>query len=162
MEKAKIKMLVMDVDGTLTDGKVYIGKQGEIFKSFSVKDGCGIKDILPALNILPVILTGRKSEIVEHRSAELNIANVYQGCRDKAAKLIEIAESYHFSLKNGVYTEIAYIGDDILDLEAMRMCSVRACPQDAVEEIKGIANFICNCRAGDGAVRELIEYLKNS
>ena len=74
-----IKYLVMDVDGTLTDGKVYMGNQGEVFKAFSIKDGCGIHDILPKCKIEPIIVTGRKSKIVELRCQELGITKLFQG-----------------------------------------------------------------------------------
>ena len=78
-----IKFLIMDVDGTLTDGKIYMGNKGELFKAFDVKDGCGIKDILPEYGIIPVIITARQSDILKRRCEELNIINLYQGVRHK-------------------------------------------------------------------------------
>ena len=87
-----IRILIMDVDGTLTDGKIYMGCQGEVMKAFDVKDGCGIKDILPEAGIIPVIITARKSEIVKRRSEELNIEHCYQGVRDKKEKLDSLLE----------------------------------------------------------------------
>ena len=86
----KIKLLVMDVDGTLTDGKIYMGAEGEMMKAFDVKDGYGIAHILPRLGITPVIITGRRSGIVERRCAELGITELYQGVRDKLEKLREL------------------------------------------------------------------------
>ena len=88
----KIKMLVMDVDGTLTDGKIYMGSDGEVFKAFDVKDGYAIAH-LHEVGIIPVIITGRKSKIVENRAKELNIKEVYQGVSDKVEKLKEVAKS---------------------------------------------------------------------
>lgn len=157
-----IKYLIMDVDGTLTDGKLHISNSGEIFKSFSVKDGCGIKDILPSIGIVPIILTGRKSEIVSQRCIELGIKYVFQGCDNKVDKLKEIASSFGSVALNGKYQEFAYVGDDIPDIEAMKMCGLSACPNDAVEEIKKISDYVCENKAGYGAVREFIEYLKSN
>ena len=80
---SNIKFLVLDVDGTLTDGKIYMGAEGELFKAFDIKDGCGIKDILPQYNIVPVIITARDSMILIRRCKELNISNLYQNCGTK-------------------------------------------------------------------------------
>ena len=88
-----IKMLVMDVDGTLTDGKIYVGSQGEVMKAFNVKDGYAIARILPDLGIIPVIITGRTSSIVEYRAKEIGITELYQGVSDKLAQLKQVAES---------------------------------------------------------------------
>ena len=84
---AKIRFLVMDVDGTLTDGKIYMGKDGEVFKAFDIKDGCGILLLLPQLHIVPAIITARKSKIVKNRCDELNISELYQGSKDKLKTL---------------------------------------------------------------------------
>lgn len=149
---SKIKLLVMDVDGTLTDGKIYMGNNGEVMKAFDVKDGCGIKDILPTLGITPVIITGRVSQIVENRTKEIGITELHQGVRDKLAVLKEVAEKY-----NASQNEIAYIGDDINDLECIEYCGFTACPADAVDEVKKSVNYICEKDAGGGAIRELIQ-----
>lgn len=95
----RIKFLVMNVDGTLTNGKIYMGSNGELMKAFDIKDGCGIKDILPQYDIVPVIITGRESQIVKNRCEELKIKYVYQGIRDKFAKLQEMITEY-YSLYN--------------------------------------------------------------
>lgn len=151
---SKIKLLVMDVDGTLTDGKIYMGNNGEVMKAFDVKDGCGIKDILPSLGIIPVIITGRVSQIVENRAKEIGITELHQGVRDKLAVLKEVAEKY-----DATPDEIAYIGDDINDLECIKYCGFTACPADAVEEVKKLCQFISKLQAGHGAVRDIIERL---
>ena len=148
---SKIKLLVMDVDGTLTDGKIYMGNNGEVMKAFDVKDGCGIKDILPTLGITPVIITGRVSQIVENRAKEIGITELHQGVRDKLAVLKEVAEKY-----DATPDEIAYIGDDINDLECIKYCGFTACPADAVEEVRQMVSFVCQNDGGKGAVRELI------
>ena len=85
-----IKLLVMDVDGTLTDGRIFIGAQGEVMKAFDVRDGYAIAHILPQLGITPVIITGRTSAIVEQRAKELKITELYQGVADKLTKLKEV------------------------------------------------------------------------
>ena len=152
----KMKLLVMDVDGTLTDGHIYIGAGGELMKAFDVRDGYAIAHMLPELGIVPVIITGRSSAIVQRRAEELHISELHQGVLDKLPKLRSIAEKYGVSL-----TEIAYIGDDIPDLECIRACGYSGCPKDAVSEVLGAVNYVCIHEAGRGAVREFVEHLKS-
>ncbi len=175
-----IKVLILDVDGTLTDGKLYIGQGGELFKAFNVKDGCGIHDILPSIpvewdeynamcdseknvGIIPVIITARNSDIVKHRCQELNISYYFQGCRNKVEKIHEIAEKFLLhNIQNGdvmIYPEIAYMGDDILDLPAMQICGKTGCPSDAVPKVKSAVDYVASAEGGQGAVREFIEWL---
>lgn len=148
-----IKMLILDVDGTLTDGKIYIGSEGELMKAFNVKDGLGIVK-LQTQNIVPVIITGRISEIVEQRAKELGITEVHQGIKDKVKVLRQLADKYQYELK-----ELAYIGDDENDLEAMKLCGMVGCPRDAVDSVIQLADFVCKRNGGEGAVREFIDYL---
>ena len=154
MDKNRIKCLVMDVDGTLTDGKIYMGQSGEVYKSFSIKDGYGIHDILIPSGIKPIIITGRCSDIVSNRCKELGIWDVYQGVHDKTNKLMEIVESL---------ATVAYIGDDINDLGPMQMVKtaggIIGCPADAVITIKNIVNYISPNNGGEGAVRDFIEFI---
>lgn len=154
-----IKYLIMDVDGTLTDGKIYVGPDGEAMKAFSVKDGYAINYILKPADIIPVIITARTSTIVQHRCNELGIDEVYQGKTDKLSALKEIA-----GVKN--YGECAYFGDDVLDLRCMipikKMGGIVGCPQDAVKEIKAVADYVCMSKAGEGALREFAEWLVQS
>lgn len=155
-----VKLFIMDVDGTLTDGKIHIGQNGEIFKSFSVKDGHGINGILKKNGVIPVILTARASAIVENRAKELEVTEVHQGCQDKKSKLLEIAERYGIvPNKEGILQEVAYVGDDIPDLNCMEICKFRGCPKDAVDEIKAVCEFVSSKNGGEGAVREFIEWL---
>ena len=148
----------MDVDGTLTDGKIYMGTNGEMFKSFDIKDGCGIKDILPNYNITPIIITARKSKILEVRCKELSIKKIYQGESNKIGRLQQILEEVDSNL-----SECAYIGDDILDIQCMAPIKEAGgkigCPYDAVKSVKKIADFISEKKGGDGAVRDFIEWL---
>lgn len=159
-----IKFLAMDVDGTLTDGKIYMGNEGELFKAFDIKDGCGIKDLLPQYGIVPIIITARESKLLKKRCDELNIKELHQGVRDKCDRLKKIIQKYNdsnntcFSLEN-----CAYIGDDLLDLKCMipikNAGGILGCPQDAIEQIRSIADYVTRENGGKGAVREFIEYL---
>ncbi len=162
--KANVKFLVMDVDGTLTDGKIYMSENGELFKAFDIKDGYGIHDILPQYDIVPVIITARTSKILANRCEELDIKECHQGCKQKYDKLISILAEYsdkdgfEYSLKN-----VAYIGDDILDLKCMvpvkEAGGIVGCPADSVEKVLKVANYICKRNGGGGAVRDFIEFL---
>ena len=149
-----IKYLVMDVDGTLTDGKIYMGNDGEMMKAFDIKDGCGIHDLLIPAGITPVIITGRSSKILENRCKELGITNLYQGIRNKIEKLLTITTDL---------STVAYIGDDINDLSCMEPIKeaggLVGCPADAVKRVVDIADFIAEHNGGDGAVREFVEWI---
>lgn len=149
-----VRILFMDVDGTLTDGKLNVGENGEVFKAFDVKDGCGIHDMLPAHGIIPVIITGRVSGIVERRAAELGIEELYQGKKDKVKTLYHVLEKYGCTVD-----EAAYIGDDLPDLPCMELCGVAGCPSDAVKAIRDKCEYVCRAQGGCGAVREFIEWL---
>jgi len=146
-----IKAVVLDVDGTLTDGKLYFGAQGEQLKSFHVKDGYVLAR-LPLIGVLPIIITGRTSDIVAARARELNIVHVYQGITDKQGCCKKILEKL-----GCLWTETLYIGDDLNDLPCMTECGQRACPSDAVTEIKEICTYISPLKGGEGAVRDCIE-----
>ena len=149
-----IKFLVMDVDGTLTDGHIYMSNEGEWIKAFNIKDGYGIHDLLIPAGIVPVIITGRTSGIVERRCAELGIRRVYQGIDDKCRKLRSLTEDL---------SEVSYIGDDINDLPCMhavkRAGGAVGCPADAVTAVKDVSDFICAHKGGDGAVRDFIDWI---
>lgn len=147
-----IKMLVMDVDGTLTDGHIYIGADGEMMKAFHVQDGYAIAHILPEEGITPVIITGRSSKIVERRAAELKITHLHQGVSDKLSKLKEVAAELDVTA-----AEIAYIGDDLNDLDCIRFCGYTACPADAVAKVHEEVDYVCKRDGGRGAVREFID-----
>ena len=150
----RVKVLIIDVDGTLTDGSVYMGDNGEVMKRFNIKDGYAIHNILPEKGIIPVILTGRMSKIVENRCKELGINELYQGCDNKLQKLHEISQKMNIPLD-----KFGYIGDDLNDLECMKVVGYAACPKDAVEEVKRVCSYVANACGGCGAVREIIELL---
>lgn len=164
MKERKIKFFVMDVDGTLTDGKLHITDTGEIFKSFDVKDGYGIIDILPHYSIVPIIISARESKIVSRRCLDLKITELHQGVRQKYEELMQIISTYSERDNKGYsLSNVAYIGDDILDIQCMKPIKeaggMVGCPNDAVNEIKQIADFVSSKNGGNGAVREFIEWL---
>lgn len=155
-----IRFLVMDVDGTLTDGKIYMGQNGELAKAFDIKDGCGILLELPFYDIKPIIITARESSILVNRCNELKIEELYQGVKDKLAKLWEVVEKYGKSLD-----AVAYAGDDLPDLRCMeevkKAGGIILCPSDAIPEVRSIADYISDYKAGEGAIRDMIRYLGN-
>lgn len=150
-------LFIMDVDGTLTNGSIYIGERGEMMKAFNVKDGYGITNLLKEIEATPIIITGRKSDIVTCRCNELEISNVYQGIKDKKEKVKEVISQFN------VGTKVAYIGDDQNDLSCMlyikEINGIIGCPSDADESVIKISDFISSRTGGNGAVREFIEYL---
>ena len=150
-----IKYLVMDVDGTLTDGKIYMGQAGEVAKAFDIKDGCGILLVLPQHDITPIIITARESRILERRCRELQISELHQGVKNKLAKLKQIVGDDLGS--------VAYAGDDLPDIPCMEAVKdaggIVVCPSDAIPEIKALADYISGKKAGEGAIRDCINYL---
>lgn len=149
---AKIKLLVCDVDGVLTDGTIIYSSSNAELKAFNIKDGLGIK--LGGWCGLPVIwLTGRKSIAVARRADELGV-QVYQAATDKEAGLQHVASDHRLSLD-----EIAYLGDDLNDLPAMRRAGLPIAVADAVPEIIASAAYVTQATGGHGAVREVIELI---
>lgn len=146
-----IKLIILDVDGTLTDGKLYFDNLGNQMKSFDVKDGLAITQAIKH-GIKIGIITGKSSKIVELRAKELGIIDVIQESRNKVKDLISIQEKYNIS-----FEETAYMGDDLVDLKVMKLCELSGCPKDSVEEILKISDFISSKNGGNGAVREFIE-----
>jgi len=149
-----VDYLVMDVDGTLTDGKIYMSPSGEAMKAYNIKDGCGIHDVLLPAGIIPVVITGRQSKIVSKRCEEVGIQYVFQGISDKLDQLLKTTSDL---------SKVAYIGDDINDLECMEAVKkaggIIGCPADAVDSIKQIVDFVAPHNGGDGAVRDFIEWI---
>lgn len=148
-----IKLLALDVDGVLTDGRIYYGNDGEELKSFSIKDGLGIK-LLQRDNIEVVIITGRNSKIVARRARELGIAEVIQGREDKITALREICLARQLNPE-----QCAYMGDDLPDLAAVRTAGIGMAPADAVCQLKEAADWISDFGGGAGAVRQACEQL---
>jgi 3-deoxy-D-manno-octulosonate 8-phosphate phosphatase (KDO 8-P phosphatase) len=148
---ARVKLLVFDVDGVLTDGGLWYGPEGEAFKRFDVKDGHAM--VLARLTGLKVaVLTARRSRIVEVRAAELKLAAVLQGKRDKARAFDELCEEMKVTAG-----EVAYMGDDLNDLPPLAKAGLAACPADAAEEVRRASHFVSARNGGHGAARELVE-----
>ena len=150
---SKIKMIAMDVDGTLTDGKIYISSDGEEMKAFSTKDGLGIK-LLIKHDIIPVIITGRTSDIVRQRCTELGIHVLFQGVHNKEKKMRELMKVYELDTD-----EVAYIGDDLNDLGAMKIAGVTFAPADCAEQLLPHIDIHLTKKAGDSPVREAIDMI---
>lgn len=148
-----IRLLVLDVDGTLTDGKIYMSAQGELIKAFNIKDGLAIAR-LARFGVTPVILTGRNSQITATRCAELNITEIYQGVENKVDVLAQIAAKHSCNMLN-----IAFVGDDINDLACLKLVGFSACPADAAKQVINQVHYVSSLNGGDGAVREIIEKL---
>lgn len=152
-----IRCIIFDVDGTLTDGKIHISEEGELYKNFHVQDGYAIKYLLSKSGIEAAIITGRKSKIVEIRARELGIRYVFQGVSEK----LEVMYILQKELKLKLH-EVAFMGDDLNDLPAMQVAGISACPANAVPEVQKICTYVCKKSGGEGAAREFIDWLLES
>jgi 3-deoxy-D-manno-octulosonate 8-phosphate phosphatase (KDO 8-P phosphatase) len=149
----KVCLLLLDVDGVLTDGRITYDDQGRETKSFDVKDGHGIKLLMRA-GIKVGIITGRRSPIVEHRAQELGISIVYQGALDKRVPYEAILA------EQGLTDEqVAYVGDDLIDLPILHRVGFSAAVADAVDEVKAAVHYVARRRGGRGAVREICDHI---
>lgn len=152
LEKARrIRLLVLDVDGVLTDGGIYVSAHGELYKPFHVRDGLGIR-LWEKAGGKTAVITGRTSEILAYRAKELGIADVYMGSLDKRSAYDELKGKFYLQ-----DAEIAYIGDDLIDLPVMTRAGFSIAVRDAVDEIKAVASMVTKAKGGHGAVRESIE-----
>jgi 3-deoxy-D-manno-octulosonate 8-phosphate phosphatase (KDO 8-P phosphatase) len=150
---AAIELLVLDVDGVMTDGSIYVDDNGLETKVFHVRDGAGIA-YWKRLGKRVVIISGRTCRAVAHRAAELGIERVYQGRLDKRTVLQEV-----LSLEGLAARQACMIGDDLADIPALRLAGVAVAVGDAVSEVKSVAHYITVQPGGRGAVREVIEWL---
>ncbi|MBR3898701.1 MAG: HAD-IIIA family hydrolase [Elusimicrobiaceae bacterium] len=150
----KIKLFATDIDGTLTDGCMYYGDDGTEFKRFNFKDGMGFQ-LLREAGIKTAFVTSENTPIVTKRAAKLKVDFVQMGSWKKLEFVQDICQKMGISLQ-----EVAYIGDDINDLELLKAAGVKACPQDAVAAVKQVPDIrVLTAKGGEGAVREFIEYL---
>ena len=149
----KIKMLILDVDGVMTDGRIIMDSDGREMKNFYVRDGHGLV-MLQRHGIQVAILTGRTSLVVDHRARDLKITEVYQGALNKKDVFARILG------KNSLTPEqVAYLGDDIVDIPVLRLVGFSAAVADAADEVKKQVDYVTVCRGGQGAVREICEML---
>lgn len=150
---AKVQLLIMDVDGVLTDGRLIYGPSGEALKTFDVKDGHGLV-LMRIAGVETAILSARQSEIVRARAGELAIRRVIQGQRDKL-------KAYERLLADTGRKdeEVAYVADDVNDLEVLARVGLACAPADAVEEVRRQAHLVTRAPGGRGAVREVCEVI---
>ena len=151
-----IKLLLLDVDGVMTDGGIYFSEQGDELKKFDIHDGYGIAKLQKA-GVQVGILTGRTSQLVTKRAQELGIGEVHQNVENKLGVYEQVKQKTNVS-----DSEIAYIGDDEPDLPVMRKVGFAACPSNAVPAVRREAHFICKNRGGEGAVREVVDLILRS
>ncbi|MCX7973005.1 MAG: HAD hydrolase family protein [Candidatus Aminicenantes bacterium] len=152
----KIKLILMDVDGTLTNGTIFILPNGEETKAFNVRDGMGILMAKQA-GLITGVISGKTSRTLLHRARRLRMDEVHEGIQDKKAVLEEILRRHQLKPH-----EVAYIGDDLGDLEVMRMVGLAAAVADAHPLVKQNCHYLCKSEGGRGAVREFIEFILTS
>ncbi|MCB4743500.1 MAG: HAD-IIIA family hydrolase [Sulfurovum sp.] len=148
-----IQLIILDVDGTMTDSRITYSADGDEIKSFNVKDGLAIAS-WRRLGRQVAIITGRKSDIVTRRAKELHIEHLYQGVENKREVLEKLLEKLDIEMKH-----IAAIGDDLNDISMLKMAGISFAPRDASSHINDTVDIVLTKKGGDGAVREMIEYL---
>lgn len=151
---AAIRLLLTDCDGVLTDGTVYYSAHGEEMKRFSLRDGMGVERLRQLVGVEVGIITGECSLPVQQRAAKLNIVELHEGVKDKAAALRIIIR--RLGLRG---EQVAYIGDDTNDLGIMGEVGLTACPADALPMVQKIADVVCGRKGGEGAFREFAELI---
>jgi 3-deoxy-D-manno-octulosonate 8-phosphate phosphatase (KDO 8-P phosphatase) len=150
---ALVRLLALDVDGVMTDGRIYYGSSGDELKGFNIKDGLGIK-LLQTAGVKVAIITGRKSEIVARRARELGIEDVIQGREDKREALLELCQRNDMEIG-----ECAYMGDDLPDLGAISAAGLGMTVADASPAVREAAHWLSRYNGGCGAVREACEFI---
>jgi len=148
-----IKLLILDVDGVLTDGRIILDNEGNEFKAFNVRDGHGIK-MLQKIGVHVAIITGRYSKVVERRALELGISHLYQRCHNKLVAYQDLLEKLGIKEK-----EIAYVGDDVVDIPILKRVGLPVAVRDAHEGAKSYSLYITEKEAGKGAVREVCDLI---
>lgn len=154
LKAEQIKLIITDVDGVLTDTGIYYSPDGEMIKRFSIRDGMGVERLRKHAGIETAIITGENSGTVKARAQKLKITQVYLGVTDKKSLFDEILKKNQLQPEN-----IAFIGDDVNDLEIMKLVGMTACPGDGMSFIKDISDYICENKGGYGAFREFAELI---
>lgn len=152
-KKPQVKMFITDCDGCLTDGGMYYSEYGDELKKFNTKDGMGFS-ILREKGIVTGIITGETVELNRKRAEKLKLDILETGCKDKAAEVKNLCKKYDVSLEN-----VVYIGDDINDLEVMKIVGYGCCPADAISQVKEVAKYITKAKGGEGVIREIVDYI---
>ncbi len=153
---SNIKLIAFDVDGVMTDGSLTFFEDGKEFKTFNAKDGLGVS-MLSKSGVITAIITARKSPIVDLRARMIDIKEVYQNEKNKVKAIEDLRQKYDLN-----YSQIAYVGDDLIDIEVLKLTGLKACPKDAVCEVIDICNFVSSKEGGRGAVREVCDLILKS
>jgi 3-deoxy-D-manno-octulosonate 8-phosphate phosphatase (KDO 8-P phosphatase) len=148
-----IRLFAMDVDGVLTDAGMYYSESGDEWKKFNTRDGMGIK-LLQKAGIITAIVTQERTKLMARRAEKLTIPEVHQGVMDKLTLVSEMASRHGFSLE-----QVAYIGDDINDVETLKAVGFSAAPADGMPQVAAVVDYVCAKKGGEGAVREIIEMI---
>lgn len=152
----QVRLFATDVDGVLTDAGMYYSESGDEWKKFNTRDGMGIK-LLQKAGLITAIVTQERTRLVARRAEKLAIPELHQGVMDKLSVIREMAVRYGIGLQ-----QIAYIGDDVNDMEALKAVGVSAAPADALPQVLGVVDYVCEKKGGEGAVRELVELILQS
>ena len=150
---SQIRLFATDVDGVLTDAGMYYSESGDEWKKFNTRDGMGIK-LLQRAGIITAIVTQERTKLVARRAEKLTISELHQGVMDKLALVREMAARHGLTLN-----QVAYIGDDINDLETLKEVGFSATPADGMPQVAAVVDYICQKKGGEGAVREIIEMI---
>jgi len=153
IQAQRIRLLICDVDGVFSDGRIYLGNQGEELKAFHTRDGYGVK-ALQATGVTLAVITGRRSQIVEDRMRSLAVAHVFQGCDDKMTAFTELCGRLSVEPAH-----CAYVGDDLVDWPVMSKVGLAVCVADAHPLLVARSDYVCRQRGGFGAVREVCDLL---
>ena len=151
---SKIKLIAFDVDGVMTTGDLIFGEDGKEYKTFNVKDGLGIVKLRDS-GVIPAIITARDNATVKVRAKTLGIEELHEGQKNKSEALDKILSKYNLKEE-----QIAYMGDDLPDMCVMTRVGLSSCPQDAVDEVKEIVDFVSTKKGGKGAVREICDFIR--
>lgn len=149
----RIRLLASDVDGVLTDAGMYYSESGEELKKFNTRDGMGIK-LLQRAGIITALVTQERTKLVARRAEKLMIPEVHQGVMDKLSLIREMAERLGLSMD-----DVAYIGDDVNDVAALRAVGFSATPADGMPQAAAVVDYVCRKKGGEGAVREIVEMI---
>jgi len=151
---SKIKLLITDVDGVLTDTGVYYSAKGEELKRYSIRDGMGIERLKNLVNVETAIMTRENTDIVKSRANKLKITKLFMGILEKEKTLNEILTNSNLEVE-----EVAYMGDDTNDVEIMKLVGLSACPNDATKFAKDVSDLIVESKGGNGALRDFVELI---
>lgn len=152
----KIRLFATDVDGVLTDAGMYYSESGDEWKKFNTRDGMGIK-LLQKAGLITAIVTQERTRLVARRAEKLAIPELHQGVMDKLAVIRDMAERHGIALR-----QVAYIGDDVNDIEALKAVGLSAAPADGLPQVLEVVDYVCRLKGGEGAVRELAELILQS